>query len=142
MRRVLPLIAVLSLAFAPAPFPKPHQSKHDFKKMQGMWRQTYLLEKGKRVKLPYKKIWLFEEDRIYEVLDDAVIHILWFSLDARASPRSIDIRSSRDDPSPGLGRYRLEGDTLTLCFGDKKRPDGLSGDEGRVLVWIWVRKRS
>jgi uncharacterized protein (TIGR03067 family) len=142
MRRVLPLVAVLCLAFAPAPFPKPYQSNVDFKKLQGMWVQTYLLEKGKRVKLPYKKIWLFEGDRIYEVFDDAAIHILWFSIDARSTQRNIYLRSSQNDPPSHFGRYRLAGDTLTLCISHKKRPDGLSGDEGKVLVWIWVRKRS
>src|SRR5262245_47137700 len=42
MRRVLPLLAVLSLAFAPVPpyRPKPDSGKEDLKKLQGTWERV------------------------------------------------------------------------------------------------------
>src|ERR1700733_13562766 len=52
MRRVLPLIAVLSLSFAPAPFPKPakpESSKEDLKKMQGTWTRVSVTIQGQKV---------------------------------------------------------------------------------------------
>jgi hypothetical protein len=48
MRRVLPLIAVLLIGFAPAPFPKPNRSQEDLKKMQGSWELLYTVMNGKR----------------------------------------------------------------------------------------------
>ena len=45
MRRVLPLVAVLLMGFAPAPFPKQHR-KTDLKKMQGEWDMVFFGQRG------------------------------------------------------------------------------------------------
>ena len=54
MRRGLPLLAVLCLAFAPAPFPRqrrPDASKGDLQAIQGKWDRV-LLRIGRRTFRP------------------------------------------------------------------------------------------
>jgi hypothetical protein len=61
MRRVLPLIVLVLLGFAPAPFPKPDPSKEDLRKMQGKWFWIYTVKDGNRKNEMQETIWLMRE---------------------------------------------------------------------------------
>src|SRR3954463_13989149 len=107
--------AVLSLAFAPAPFPRPGKrgdtNEGDLKKLQGAWVRVQLgismqpgpdncavTISGTRLQFPSK--------------DDA-----WtLTLVATKKPKQIDARRVSNQKDVFQGVYRLEGDTLTVCW--------------------------
>jgi uncharacterized protein (TIGR03067 family) len=115
MRRVLPLIVLLSLAFTPAPFPKD-LNKIDLRKMQGEWVQVR--EESAHFGITYPKGALL-------IVGNKVIKSDWSGagapativLDATRSPKliehqypaSVKINISRHS-------YRLVGDLLELCY--------------------------
>ena len=66
-----------------------------------------------------------------------------YKLDPSKKPRQIDIvyRMDGKDSKPVLGIFRIENDTLTMCFGEKERPTDFAtkADDGRAL---FVLKRA
>jgi uncharacterized protein (TIGR03067 family) len=140
MRRVLPLLAVLSLAFAPAPFPRPEKrdpSTEDLKWMQGTWDDVSIPE-GQVIVIAGDKMSLYSGDRSPRTLR---IH-----LDARKSPRTIDARAldARDTDetsSTRPGVYKLEGGTLLIhldLVGDSRPTDFKLT---KCSHWLYVLKR-
>jgi uncharacterized protein (TIGR03067 family) len=145
MRCVLPVFALLSLAFAPAPFPKPDSTKHDLNKLQGTWTRVSLTIGGRR------------HD---EGLDGTTIvitgtrlqfptpHDAWMiSLNAKKSPKLFDYTGATPTVKDFVfrGIYRLEGDTLTICCNqgkeDKNRPTKFESAGGHVWLQVFKRKR-
>jgi uncharacterized protein (TIGR03067 family) len=124
------LLAGLSLAFAPAPFPravKPER-EDDLKKLQGAWvrdgDKCLIQVTGQRVQFPSKS-------------DAWVIR-----LDAKTTPRRIDFVHHQDKKNIFLGIYRIEGDTLTYCVrhsaDEKTRPKEFASKDG---AWLQVYRR-
>jgi uncharacterized protein (TIGR03067 family) len=103
MRRVLPLLAaMLALAFAPAPFPKRQAADAgaaDLKTMQGAWVLVCELKNGRREEMTRECVWLIEGDRIRAFLDGKEGSTSFIKLDGRSKPRSIDLRTQRDQAS-------------------------------------------
>jgi uncharacterized protein (TIGR03067 family) len=72
-----------------------------------------------------------------------------YELDSKADPPSIDKSPlvRLDDnraPSPMLGIYQLEGDTLTICLGGEVRPKTFESPDGSrnlLLVLKRVKKK-
>ena len=128
MRRVIPLLALASLAFAPAPVfrGKPDHARDDLKAMQGEWVLAYAHQDGVRGDVTQESVWAIEGDRLATSLDGKAASTYFIRLDGRTEPRSIDLLSRRDDVAPTPGRYSLKGDSLTICVG-KDRPRDLSG---------------
>jgi uncharacterized protein (TIGR03067 family) len=144
MHRVLPLLAVAlsSLAFAPAPFPKPNAPRDDLKKLQGRWVLIYWVEDGRRQREKEKLIWLIEGNHVSTLTDGPLPRPFFISLDPHSTPPAIDVRSSQKKPSYLFGRYSVDGDTLRVCFGKGKRPAGLSGGEEATFgVWVFQRPK-
>lgn len=141
MRCVLPLLAVLPLAFAPAPFPKPNTDKDDLKRMQGSWVLTFNVQDGVRENMKEKVIWQIKENCVFSVENRKEMPSFFFALDARSTPRGIDIRDSPKEKPRLFGRYSVEGDTLKICIGKEKRPVDLSGGEGTFGVWVLKRQK-
>ena len=56
MRRILPLVVLLSVAFAPAPFPKQTTSKSDLRRLQGAWSSNGGSEVRAKLAIPTKAI--------------------------------------------------------------------------------------
>ena len=148
MRRFLPLIAVLSLAFAPAPFPRPLKldpGKEDLKKMQGEWVEIARNSDG----VPIESIrgnWsvMVVGDRIsWRHSGDE--YTRWrVTLDTSKSPRAMTLTNEAPADRVGViahSRYRVEGDTLTYCRAfDGALPASLEPGQG-VLVSLYKRKR-
>jgi uncharacterized protein (TIGR03067 family) len=140
-RGVLLLIASLSLAFAPAPFPrrgKREPNASDLQKMQGAWVRVQLgisaqpsadncavTITGDRMQFPSRT--------------DA-----WtLTLDPGRRPRTIDATRADNSKSLFRGIYRFDGDSLIICWrgagADPQRPaDFTAGVQG---VWYQVYKR-
>jgi uncharacterized protein (TIGR03067 family) len=142
MRRVILLLVVLSVAFAPAPFPKPNRQT-DLEKLQGEWVTVKSVLEGDEVKLtPGRDTAVFKGDQISFVTGGTVSARWTITLGPAQQPRTLDLRGA-GATNFILGIYRLEGDTLTLCnrnlAGGKDRPGDFTGRKG---VWLAVYKRS
>jgi uncharacterized protein (TIGR03067 family) len=135
MRRVLLLIVVLTLAFAPAPFPKqrrPDDSQGDVQALQGKWADqladsAFITISGGRM--------VYTSDYSWK-----------FTLNANATPRRIEAigLGPRLAGKARRGIYRLEKDKLTICWrrGSVAKPDWpVSFDPAQKDVWVQVFQR-
>jgi uncharacterized protein (TIGR03067 family) len=140
-RRLLSLLclAVLSLAFAPAPFPRAGREVNDLKAIQGYWADTRHVSGG-QVEASHGI--LIRGNRI-----DVGRAELPFRLHVRRKPCAIDIG---DPDAVGVlsffvGIYKLEGDKLTLCYRDSKdeggRPRAFDGSSPGTHLHVFKRKR-
>jgi uncharacterized protein (TIGR03067 family) len=144
MRRPLLLAAVLSLAFAPAPRPKLNASKDDLAKMQGQWVRTSLTINGKKHDEPQGCAVTIKGDVLaFPSPDDA-----WkLTIDATKKPKWIDSRRVKPAGSigPFWGVYRLEGDTLTICWREDAnvtdRPADFDPSQRHVWLQVFQRKK-
>jgi uncharacterized protein (TIGR03067 family) len=145
-RRTLPCLAsaALSLAFAPAPLPKPDSNKVDLKAMQGKWTRTLLVMGGSTTRQARgaEVTVTLKGDRMEFSASD-----VWkLTLDAKARPRRIGLRGAvpRVAKHLFLGVYRLEGDKLTICcrpVPDAKGKRPASFDPAQPGVWLEVFER-
>jgi uncharacterized protein (TIGR03067 family) len=62
-----------------------------------------------------------------------------FKLDATAEPKNIDITTA--DGKQGMGIYKLEGDTLTICRGEREeqRPKEFKIEAGVQTLTVLKR---
>jgi uncharacterized protein (TIGR03067 family) len=111
------MIALLSLGFAPVPFPNPKAGMEDLKKMQGKWSRT--LWASRPVGDPLTVSVEYEEVEMAIAGNLATFTCLGENrgqyrlvLDATKKPKAIDLRQG--DRSV-LGVYALNGNTLTIC---------------------------
>ncbi|MGL4551664.1 MAG: TIGR03067 domain-containing protein [Gemmataceae bacterium] len=145
MRRIIPFLALSSLAFAPLPFPKPDPAKDDLRKLQGEWVRVSCTIDGEAGR---------EDPGSVKVKIDGSMMAFgspgdtWgITLDGRKEPKHIDSRNTvrKGADSVFLGIYRLEGDTLTICWRNTVaggvRPAGFNPHEPRVWLHTYTRKR-
>jgi uncharacterized protein (TIGR03067 family) len=130
MRRCLLLIltATLSLAFAPAPFPKFQRPSRAaaIAPLEGRWDGVQWL--------------LVTPTRLtYHAGQASQGYDLRF--DPRARPATYDLRE--DGSGRGfLGIYRIDGDTLTFCYNEegKGRPTAFDGPGKGQFTEVYKRK--
>ena len=139
-RHSLLLMAVaLSLGSAPAPLPGP---KADLRKMQGTWVLAYFADgsetfpAGVRVTVAGNRV-------TYAYRHGDIFARRAFTLDATRSPKTIDLRGTGGTMKGQVDRgvYRLEADTLTICYGVRPglpRPAVVEGGSGYMLE-VWKR---
>jgi uncharacterized protein (TIGR03067 family) len=133
MRRVLLPLALVSMAFAPAPLraPKPGSAAEDAKALQGSW----LAEEG--VGATFKGDILSFSTRLGPGVSYRV------KLDPSSKPRSIDLKvaSEKGDGRVILGIYSLEKDVFKLCCTEsgRIRPRALEAKEGECDLYVFNR---
>jgi uncharacterized protein (TIGR03067 family) len=139
------LLACLLIAAAD-PCPEPTEDgKADLKKMQGTWKVTKLEEGGRAVDASKIGTRIIVSKDKLTIKDKNRDEVVTFQLNAKKKPREIDLVPLRpngkpDDMVPGI--YKLEKDTLTICFGkgDKApRPKGFDTKERGVSVLVMQR---
>jgi uncharacterized protein (TIGR03067 family) len=132
MRRVLPLVAVLSLAFAPAPFPKPDPTQKDLKELQGEWRVVSSVMDGGKAKADeikaMKAVIKGNRYTVYRGAEVAIEHT--FSIDSTKKPKTIDftVSSRMTQGCKRFAIYEVNSDNLKICISTGVwRPNEFSG---------------
>ena len=68
-----------------------------------------------------------------------------YVLDRNKVPPTLDLRSAADDSIASRGIYKVDGDTLTVCYvtaPDAPRPDKLEAPEGsKALLAVYRRAK-
>ena len=149
MRRLLLLLPVLLLGFAPAPFPRPNPATDDQKAIQGDWKLISRTYEGG------------EEDHIVSTLE--VKGNRWAFCNAESSFKSPFIVSFRGKRRPWFydgksgdtpvvsmeGIYKVEGDTLIICYitdelilqNPATRPLDFEGGKPGTWLDVFTRKK-
>jgi uncharacterized protein (TIGR03067 family) len=111
MRLLLVPLLLLSLGFAPVPFPKPPKAKPvdaDLMALQGAWLETNRSQ----------VVYVFAGKKVTVTQSGTLCSNWVMSLDTAKTPKAMDLAGV-------LGtipyKYRLEGDTLTLILGKDNR---------------------
>jgi uncharacterized protein (TIGR03067 family) len=141
MRRFLPLFLLLALTVAAAPFPKPDATKEDLKLIQGEWVCIHAIEGG-RPDADFKETLSFEVssgtwmNTWIKRGDDGA-----FSITTVLDPKKKHLDFEQINQKTCMGIYRLEGDTLTICFRTSSRPLDLSGSQPDTWRRVYRRKK-
>lgn len=129
-RRSFALLAVLlSLAFAPSPFPKTPRSAAD-RAIQGSWAN----KNDASFRLAVTSISL-----TYQNGNGAPAVPYELTFDATTSPKSYALGSM--GRAAFIGIYRIEGNVLTLFYRPAHRPRPTSFEEGDAFREVYVRVR-
>lgn len=123
------------------------EPKTDLDQIQGGWQGTKLEIGGKSppAEVVERGKYVFKGNAITMFEGDKIVGKVTFTLDPAKAPKAIDITAT-EDPQKGktmLGIYRLEGDTLILCFGTEQRPTEFSASaEKKTGIMEFRRAKS
>jgi uncharacterized protein (TIGR03067 family) len=141
-RKAIAVLAVAALGFAPAPLPKPDPSQVDLKKLQGTWVVVSDRYEGGAKSDPGLKA-VVAGDRLTYIQDGKPMLPWVLTLDARQSPKTLDMRISGRADRGALCRavYSLEGDTLKLSHNGnwKDRPKDMTGTAPGTYLRVFKR---
>jgi uncharacterized protein (TIGR03067 family) len=121
---LLAVIAVVSLAFAPAPFPRRERGKDDSKKIEGTWlRLSCSGGSLPPVPRPINDVVVITGNRIFYKSSNST----WILTLGTAGPRTFDLtRPEGGRVGAWIGVYEIDGDTMRICFtSSTERPRGI-----------------
>ena len=114
-RATLFSVALLSLAFAPAPLPKHRKAEGELDKLQGTW----VLTRQECAGVPDKnlRITIVIRGTRFRYLDarGATISEWSLALDTESNPKRLDMADLGRPTSSQWGVYRFEGEVLKTC---------------------------
>ena len=135
----------MSLAFAPAPFPKPNPTKQDLKKLQGTWIKVRSVPPGNG---EGEGVLVITDQRMSYSLAGTAMGEYTLTVDAKKKPKLFDFTGT-DGIVAGnhyRGIYQLDGDILTFCYVmttlERERPaDFNAAGNGTVILSVYKRQR-
>ena len=143
MRQLLPLLAVLCLAFAPAPFPRPDRPA-DLRKLEGEWVLVSLTSGGVT---DHPRKWLFISGHSLSITaaGSAYVSRYRFTLNPKASPPNIDLRMFHGNTVTHRmnSSYLLRGDELLICYhlaARDRQPAEVSGRKPGTCLMVFKRQ--
>jgi uncharacterized protein (TIGR03067 family) len=152
MSKYLLFLAVgLTLAFAPAPFPRAsrrERSEDDLKKSQGTWEIVSRTRGGQAVGHVVATAEIGSGKYTLVNASGNWRSPFIMALDHRAKPRTIDLKSEKGNAS-ARGIYELKGDLLRLSYvfrddglrpGDA-RPTDFEGQPPEVYLDVFKRRK-
>src|SRR5262249_6818614 len=123
--------------------PPTGNQKSELDKLRGSWKMVSGQREGKA--LPPQEVasigMKFNGDKV-QLLDGTRGDEATVKVDASKSPAWIDLTTTREGISRSgkvqttevlQGIFKIEGETLTLCLGQKQRPSDLKGDAESML---------
>jgi uncharacterized protein (TIGR03067 family) len=143
MRRAILLLLAAGLLGAA---PKDDAGKKDLARMQGDWAGEKYVTNGYQVEDD-------EAQALFRTVKGNAYTVFRFSkalgkgtftLDAGKTPRAIDLTPAGGKTKPILGIYKIEGDTLTICYAQpgKPRPAKFAAEEGSGhTLTVWTREK-
>ncbi len=143
MRRVLPLLVLSSLAFAPAPLPKTGSHRRpDAQRLQGKWERTQLYNGAALVPERPGEVTLAIAGETLAFSRNGKEQTKWtIELDPLKAPKGLDLVGLGDSKGAVQhGIYRLEGDTLTYCYSGTARPSSFDRSVPGVFLIVLKRK--
>jgi uncharacterized protein (TIGR03067 family) len=145
MRRVLPLLIVLCLGFAPAPvYREKPTTPTGLKALQGKWQLVYCRSGGEPQEFAVDTT-ITVNDRRMESVEGKSGMGFAITLDGGVRPAGIDrkIVTGGGEALDGFtfrGIYKIEGDTLTLCSSTAgKRPEDFIARDATLFVEVYRR---
>jgi uncharacterized protein (TIGR03067 family) len=121
----------------PAQDAKAALIKLEWKKLQGVWALTSLKEGTKAIpeeRITAAAIKLIIEPGRASIKEEAKTVEVSLTIDPAKSPKQIDMRGTPpgQKPQTASGIYKLEGDTLTICYdpSGKNRPTEFKAQPG------------
>jgi uncharacterized protein (TIGR03067 family) len=141
MRPLVSIAVLLSLGFAPAPFPKTQPGNADvnraeLRRLQGVW-EVIQYRRGKLVRTDTGLRITISGSRMTWSFDGNVCSEWTVTLDAEASPKVIlQVAVPKDSRLPMDVVYQLRGDQLLLCSpldGLQTRATSLTPQRGYAL---------
>jgi uncharacterized protein (TIGR03067 family) len=133
--RLLSLLtcAALTLAFAPAPLPRPQRHPTDLERLQGTWEIRVHDQGGQRSNWAGWKI-VVAGSRLRIAGEGRASH---WTVSLAGRQKVLLVRGLAEDSPVEEWLYSIEGDTLTICYrygdGGKDRPEALAPSPGRVF---------
>ena len=142
MRRVVPLLIVLSLGFAPAPVYRgsPGWCAADLKAMQGEWVGVSMIQGGVDTVKPEDRPpgWRITGNVLTQVLASTGGPQLTITLGGTQRHKTMDLEIA--GVPPGRALYWLDGDTLKVALG-RSRPTDFNGKGDNSTVMTMKRKK-
>jgi uncharacterized protein (TIGR03067 family) len=119
MGRILLLLAILMIGFAPAPLPSPGRNTcADLAALRGEWERVSIVLSGKVGHVKPGQVTAIFKDNQLSFLSDGIVTARWtVVLDATQKPKAMDLRGDKPK-NVLLGIYRREGDVLTFSCDD------------------------
>ena len=131
------IVVALSLSLCWLHNAKSQEKKTDSDRIQGSWKIIKVEVEGKPPPAEFveKGKFVFNGNKVSIYQGDTMMEEATFALDSAKKPPTIDLTATA---ALGKGKitygiYRIEGDTLTLCIGDKRPSEFKAQAEVGVL---------
>ena len=150
MRRHALLALALGLLLA-ADAPTQDATKKDRDKLQGTWRVVSVDDGDKKAPADFWKrfSYTFQGDTVRFLGDNTTPGAdltFTYTLDAAKKPKAIDLKiiksgDKKDIGKTQLGIYRLDGDSLTICAGDRRPTEFAANAKLHTAVVVLKREK-
>lgn len=114
--------------------------EQELARLRGQWQSIETEETLKQTVYPPIHRLTVQGNRLIVLNDDGLEASSTFTIDPATMPKAIDRTASNGRKSIGI--YKIEGETLTLCFGLDQRPRDFTISSSRdATTWVVIYKR-